>query len=211
MSRFLFSTLLMLGPTLCHAGILYEDPIGANHSSAISSTLNFFGQVPGYRTADSFQLASGGTVGIVEWWGTVKSGGSSFEITFYSDSAGLPGASLSSLAVAPTVSGNLGTPTDPISLYSATLSTPFDAAPGVLYWISVYDAAADGSWLWRAADVSISGARQHRNNPFDPWQPIFDVAFRLEDNTEAPEPVTLSLTGSALLGLVWLLRDSRRG
>src|SRR2546427_6785992 len=83
-SRFLIAVSLILGPNLSDAATLFEQLPGAGSSSQlISSTLNNLGGTPGFRVADNFQLAGGGTVRVVEWWGTLRSGGTSFQITFY--------------------------------------------------------------------------------------------------------------------------------
>jgi len=162
-SRLLIAVFLILGPNVSDAATLFEQLPGADSSSQlISSTLNNLGGTPGFRVADNFQLAGGGTVSTVEWWGTLRSGGTSFQITFYPDSSGNPGLPLSTIAVVPaSSSATAGSPFDPVTFYSATLSTPFSAAPGTPYWLSVFDAAPDALGLaeckcrhvWRAPNA----------------------------------------------------------
>jgi hypothetical protein len=164
-SRLWIATFLILGPNLTDAATLFEQLPGAGSSSQlISSTLNNLGGTPGFRVADNFQLAGGGTVRVVEWWGTLRSGGTSFEITFYSNAGGNPGSPLATIAVMPTSSSaTTGSPFDPVTFYSATLSTPFSASPGTPYWISVFDAASDARWVWLSASVDTFGGRQMQN------------------------------------------------
>ena len=133
-SRFLIAAALILGPSLCKASTLFEQLPGENSSAQIiSSTLNNLGGTPGFRVADNFQLSGGGTVRVVEWWGTLRSGGTSFEITFYSDAGGNPNLPMATISVTPSSSGaTTGSPFDPVTFYSATLSTPFSAAPGTI-------------------------------------------------------------------------------
>jgi hypothetical protein len=204
-SRFLIAVFLMLAANVSDAGTLFEQLPGPNSSSqVISSTLNNLGGTPGFRVADNFQLAGGGTVSGVEWWGTLRSGGAGFQITFYPDAGGNPGSPLSTIAVTPTSSGAItGSPFDPVTFYSATLSTPFSAAPGTSYWMSVFDAAPDARWVWLGANVDTFGGRQMRND-LTTWNITDDVSFRLTDGVAVPEPATLMLVATAILALACL-------
>jgi len=204
-SRFLIAVFLILGPSVSEGATLFEQLPGANSSSQlISSTLNNLGGTPGFRVADNFQLAGGGTVSAVEWWGTLRSGGTSFQITFYPDAGGNPGSPLSTVAVIPTSSSaTTGSPLDPVTFYSATLSTPFSAAPGTPYWMSVFDAAPDARWVWLSANVDTFGARQMQNGTTT-WNIADDVSFRLKNDGAVREPATLSLMAIAILALACL-------
>lgn len=204
-SRLLIAVFLILGPNVSDAATLFEQLPGADSSSQlISSTLNNLGGTPGFRVADNFQLAGGGTVSTVEWWGTLRSGGTSFQITFYPDSGGNPGLPLSTIAVVPaSSSATAGSPFDPVTFYSATLSTPFSAAPGTPYWLSVFDAAPDARWVWLSANVDTFGGRQMQNGTTT-WNITDDVSFRLKSDGAVPEPATLSLMVMAILALACL-------
>jgi len=199
---------LCLGPSLCDAATLFVQLPGVNSpGQSISSTLNNLGGTPGFRSADNFQLAGGGTVRVVEWWGTLRSGGAAFQITFYPDAGGNPGSPLSTIAVTPTSSSvTTGSPFDPVTFYSASLSTSFSAAPGTLYWISIFNAAA-ARWLWLADNAGTVGARQMQNGGVT-WNATSDLSFRLKDDN-VPEPATFSLVVVAMLGLA-SFRAARR-
>jgi hypothetical protein len=197
----LIAVSLILGPNLSDAATLFEQLPGAGSTSQlISSTLNNLGGTPGFRVADNFQLAGGGTVRVVEWWGTLRSGGTSFQITFYPNAGGNPGLPLATITVTPTsLSATTGSPFDPVTFYSATLGTPFTAAPGTPYWMSAFDAAPDARWVWLSANVDTFGGRQMQNGGAT-WNITDDVSFRLKDDA-VPEPATLSLVAIAMLGL----------
>jgi len=147
-------------------------------------------------------------VSIVEWWGTLRSGGSDFQVTFYSDAAGTPGLALATIAATPTSSSaTTGSPFDPVTFYSANLSTPFSAAPGTHYWMSVFDAAPDGRWVWLSANIDTLGGRVIQNGGAT-WNITDDVSFRLQAQS-VPEPATLSLEVIALLGWACYRRRPR--
>jgi hypothetical protein len=193
------------------AGTLFEQLPGTQSpSQLISSTLNNLGGTPGFRVADNFQLAGAGTVRVVEWWGTLRSGGASFQISFYPDAGGNPGPPLSTIAVTPTSSSaTTGSGFDPVTFYSAILGTPFSAAPGTRYWMSVFDAAPDGRWLWLSANVDTFGALRMQNGAAT-WNATDGVSFRLKDDA-VPEPATYSLVAIAMLGFACFRRWSRVG
>jgi hypothetical protein len=137
----------------------------------------------------------------VEWWGNLRSGSASFQITFYSNSGGNPGSSLTTIDVTPTSSSDTtGSPFDPVTFYSANLSTPFIAAAGTEYWMSVFDAAPDARWRWLSAEIDTIGGRQMQNGSAT-WNATDDVSFRLKDAATVPEPSTMGLVAIALLGL----------
>jgi hypothetical protein len=76
-------------------GDIFDQPAGVNSNSAwISSTLDFLGVTPGFRSADNFTLLADGQVTDVHWWGESQSAGDNFTFTFYADNSGAPGAVL---------------------------------------------------------------------------------------------------------------------
>jgi hypothetical protein len=145
----------------------------------------------------------------VDWWGNPNSGGSNFQVSFYADGGGVPGAILATFAVVHTATSVLtGSGFDPVFLYSANLVSPFHAVAGTEYWISVFNAAPDASWHWLSANALGDGAAQMFLGGVawtrDPA--MRDMAFELET---APEPVSFLSLGTGLAGIV-LCRYRRR-
>lgn len=174
------------------AQVIYQqDPGPGSTSATISSTLNNFGNPPGFRTADNFTLAATGRIDQVRWWGESNSGGNDFTFTFYANAGGVPGAilhttggSLTSQVV------NVGSGFDPVTVYTSALTSSFEATLGTTYWLSIFNQAPDASWLWLSANANSDGSRQGQN-PGPPWGTVHpDRAFQLET---IPEPAGAAL------------------
>jgi hypothetical protein len=192
------------------ATILYEQLPGPSSSQEnISSQLDVFGRQPGFICADDFQLSSGGYVTDIHWWGESFSGDNDFQFTFYADSAGLPGSVLLTTGGTLTMSSaNPGSPFDPVSFYESDLETMFTALPGTTYWVSVFNAADDASWLWLRAD-SVGNSSVHRRLDLSTWRGSPDLAFQLTGDP-IPEPATMLLLGTGFVGLAGFRRKFRK-
>jgi len=178
-----------------------------------SGTFGMFAQ-----SYDNFNLASATTITSVSWVGGYYNPQTPGTITawtvgFYADSSGQPGALISSFAI----SGNGGetflqndTLGDPVYSYNSGLLS-FAASAGTPYWLSVVpDLAFPPQWGWTTSSTGDGVA----------WQTYFgvgsqipsDLAYSLyrTQTTTVPEPGSLMLLGSGILGVAGMLRRRLR-
>ncbi len=188
--------------------VIYEQLPGAGSTHAyISSTLNNSGGTPGFQAADDFQLSSSQLITGINWWGESNSGGDNFLFTFYANSAGLPGAVLHTTGGSLATSvANPGSPFDPVVFYESEFANPFSAAAGTTYWVSVFNAAADASWLWLSADLNGNGSVQGQV-PTPSW---FSNVSNLSFQLTVPEPGSLTVLPLIALAAASCSRFRRR-
>lgn len=177
-----------------------------------------------FQTFDNFAFATDAFITAVEWQGSYfntlvnnstfnpPANATGFTLEFYADTAGAPGAMLSSqfflLAAAnetfvaqQAFSATLGLG---IYDYSATLGTPFFASGGSTYWLSVYAqspaaSATEAQWGWNGG-TGGNGTSMQAIVPNPPVVVNFDRAMTLTGNV-VPEPSTLLILGGVLAAL----------
>jgi hypothetical protein len=162
--------------------------------------------------ADDFSLAASDTAKSVSWLGVYGFGGTAsavddFEILFYENMAGAPGALLQTFAV-----GNAAnrTPTGDsiggfgVYAYAADLGSGFSIAAATSYWLVIVNDTIgdpDDAWYWAVerpagnARISIGGG------PFVPTSGTSGATSFVLDNANivvVPEPASVLLAGIGL-------------
>lgn len=195
--------------TKAASSIIYaQSPDFQNVFASQNDTITF----GNYATSfDNFTLGASHNIDGFAWVGGYfnppqKSVITGFTLTFYSDAGNQPGTVLATYSGA----GNFGETFvgfdqfgDPLYAYSWTLAVPFAASAGTEYWASIVpDVGIPPQWGWGTSSSADHFA----------WQCFFgncgsvptDFAFAL--SAPVPEPGTLVLMGSGLLGLAGVIR-----
>jgi hypothetical protein len=198
------------------ASALYNQPYDGG-SNLYASQNDTSGGNGNFATVyDNFMLTGPVSISEVSWTGGYFNPPSQgtitqWEVNFYSDAAGVPGALLNSYIILGT--GNetsIGSAGGfPIFTYDVSLpsGTGFLAAGNVQYWLSVVpDLGFPPQWGWATGTGGDGAAYQVFNGSGGALEA--DMAFALNGG-QVPEPASVALTGIGL-GLVGLASWRRR-
>lgn len=168
--------------------VLFEQPIIEDNLIGIRSqnAPNAYGD--NYLAFDNFVLTTDALVTEVQWHGVFTSPGlrrpiTEFEITFWSDDAGLPGEPLQSYVI-PGIAGEEFVDGSSAALgfrYHTELPTPFEAESNTTYWLSIQPTLDfPPQWSWRQGINGDGLAAQIvRSISPDPSPLQTDLAFTL--------------------------------
>ena len=153
-----------------------------------------------------FTLSSGATVGdAVLALGHFQGGNNPVSVYIESDSSGLPGSIITTLSqvgdIPPFGSGG--------GLVTFTCGLPCTLGAGSYWLVAVeLDSGSSQAWDFAYVDPNADFAYNHSDSAAGPWsiQNATLSGFRIDGGSAIPEPNSLFLLGSGLLGFAVLVR-----
>lgn len=229
--------LLKISAAFLIAGVCHGDAAVMYAPTQIGSSARFsdYGSASqsGWRSFDNFTVQPGGTVEKVTWLGFWLDQGNpqpaaapapdvlSWDIAFYADNGGVPGAplSLESFSAGSVTSNYLGdgvfnaggSYNVSFYQYSIDLTNPFAVSPATQYWVSVLSRSESfvPAFVLRGATGGDDSSYQEQlgaaMSVIGVQQVAADRAISLE-GTVVPEPATFCVSAAALVLLSTLRR-----
>lgn len=193
-----------------YAGIIYDN--GAVDLT-VDGRLSDEGS-PANLAADDFVLGAGANVvRDVHWWGVYSDNTplDDFIVRFYADAGGVPTAPGTHVYEASVGAANRTSTglqiTGFYDVYAYSVSIPsFVATAGTTYWLSVVNNGGPNAWYW-SFDNGGNGVSTEFGSS---WSNVGDRhAFQLSDDVPVPEPGTLLLVGSGIVGMALRRRRAK--
>jgi len=205
--------LLAAGSVPAAAGNLYNQPWdGGSNLFASQNDTSGYGIFA--TVYDNFTFSTAKSITGVDWTGGYFNPASQglitqFTVAFYADAAGVPGGVLASDTILGTAGETFLGNVNGFPIYSYNVSvTPFAAAAGTQYWLSVLPTLGfPPQWGWATGTGGDGNGYQVFFGA--PGPTGVDFAFGLSGGSGVPEPVSFSLAGIGL-GLVGLAAWKRR-
>jgi len=203
------------------------------HASAYSQALNLNNDGgpssgPNEQVADAFQLSAATSLTSLDWYGDNFANSFpstvSFVLNLYTDAGGLPTNSPFSSQTITATAVDTGitepdccSPFVKIFYFSANLPSAVALNGSTTYWLSILDSTGSGNSLFRWANGTTTWMADPENACCFPgtWTsvgpPRNQAAYDLNPSPAAPEPGTLALLGSSVVGIAAALRRRHRG
>jgi hypothetical protein len=166
--------------------------------------------------ADDFVLTNTTEISTFTWWGgydNTPTATDSFVIGLHADSACQPGSlqpgfAVGSISKAPT-GAFVNSGIYPEYIYTATLTTPFQAQGGFRYWLSIANSMPAGeTWQWELSGSSPNfGVQRFLGGSWQPHSIVVGTSFEIP-GLPVPEPSALVLLSTGWL-FIRLLQKRR--